>query len=333
MAIIRVQKTKNYTVMANYHLREKNMSLKAKGLLSLMLSLPDGWDYSIAGLVTLSKDNKAAIKSTLKELKSFGYLKITMLKPDKTENRPRITYVYDVFETPLPEGERENEEKKNEKYGVEKQETENRSSVDKNPVKSSTSKKFLSSQGVKKQETEKQSTENQATENQPQISTKEISNKKTNTNLKKERKGEKIFSANKKESTPQKEEPKQTFDSLIDEYTNNEDLRNELKEHLKTRKLKKAALTNRAVELSLSELDKIAAEDYEKIQIVRNSIMNGWTGFFPLKKDEHNRLINSLAQHKPSYDLKAYESFNVFEDWDPEDDEKEENFNEDNDLF
>ena len=256
-----------------------------------------------------------------------------MLKPDKTENRPRITYVYDVFETPLPEGERENEEKKNEKYGVEKQETENRSSVDKNPVKSSTSKKFLSSQGVKKQETEKQSTENQATENQPQISTKEISTKKTNTNLKKERKGEKIFSANKKESTPQKEEPKQTFDSLIDEYTNNEDLRNELKEHLKTRKLKKAALTNRAVELSLSELDKIAAEDYEKIQIVRNSIMNGWTGFFPLKKDEHNRLINSLAQHKPSYDLKAYESFNVFEDWDPEDDEKEENFNEDNDLF
>ena len=307
MAIIRVQKNKNYTVMANYHLREKNMSLKAKGLLSLMLSLPDGWDYSIAGLVTLSKDNKAAIKSTLKELKSFGYLKITMLKPDKTENRPRITYVYDVFETPLPEEEREKKEEKIEKDGVKKQETENRSSVDKNPVKSSISKNFSSSQGVKKQETEKQSTENQATENQPQISTKEISTKKTNTNLKKERKGEKIFSANKKELTPQKEEPKQTFNSLIDSYTNNEELRQELKEHLKVRKLKKAALTNRAVELSLSELDKIAAGDYEKIQIVRNSIMNGWTGFFPLKKDEHNRIINSLSQHKPSYDIEAYE--------------------------
>lgn len=124
-----------------------------------------------------------------------------------------------------------------------------------------------------------------------------------------------------------------TFNQLIEEYTQNEELRKELKEHLKVRKLKKAALTDRAVELSLSELDKIAGADYEKIQIVRNSIMNGWTGFFPLKKDEHNRLMNSLSQHKPSYDLKAYESFNVFEDWDPENNEKEENFNEDDDLF
>ena len=332
MAIIRVQKNKNYTVMANYHLREKSMSLKAKGLLSLMLSLPDGWDYSIAGLVTLSKDNKAAIKSTLKELKSFGYLKITMLKPDKTENRARITYVYDVFETPLPEEERENKEEKIEKDGVKKQETENRSSVDKNPVKSSISKNFLSSQGVKKQETEKQATENQATENQPQINTKEISTKETNTNIKKERKGEKIFAANKKELTPQKEKPKQTFNQLIEEYTTNEELRKELKEHLKVRKLKKAALTDRAVELSLSELDKIAAADYEKIQIVRNSIMNGWTGFFPLKKDEHNRLINSLPQHKPNYDIEAYKAMDIFSDWDPENNEKEESFNEDDDF-
>lgn len=124
-----------------------------------------------------------------------------------------------------------------------------------------------------------------------------------------------------------------TFNQLIEEYTQNEDLRQELKEHLKTRKLKKAALTTRGVKLSLQKLDNLASNDQEKILIVQNAIMNGWTGFFPLKKDEHNRLINSLAQHKPSYDLKAYESFNVFEDWDPEDDEKEENFNEDNDLF
>lgn len=348
MAIIRVQKNKNYTVMANYHLREKSMSLKAKGLLSLMLSLPDGWDYSIAGLVTLSKDNKAAIKSTLKELKSFGYLKITMLKPDKTENRPRITYVYDVFETPLPEEERENKEEKIEKDGVKKQETENRSSVDKSPVKSSISKNFLSSQGTKKQETEKQSTENQATENQPQINTKEISTKETNTNIKKESKKERKFSPQQVESNKKEnlDSPKvsdsaingkkisdskksKTFEQLIEEYTTNEELRKELKEHLKVRKLKKAALTDRAVELSLSELNKIAAADYEKIQIVRNSIMNGWTGFFPLKKDEHDRLINSLAQHKPSYDIEAYKAMDVFGDWTPEDDAKMEEFNED----
>lgn len=71
MAVIRVEKTKNYTVMSNYHFKEKEMSLKAKGLLSLMLSLPDNWDYTIAGLVTICKENESAIKSALDELKIF----------------------------------------------------------------------------------------------------------------------------------------------------------------------------------------------------------------------------------------------------------------------
>ena len=56
--IFRVQKTKDYTVMSNYHFQDKNLSIKAKGLLGLMLSLPKDWDYSINGLVTLSKDAK-----------------------------------------------------------------------------------------------------------------------------------------------------------------------------------------------------------------------------------------------------------------------------------
>lgn len=71
MSVIRVEKTKNYTVMSNYHFKEKEMSLKAKGLLSLMLSLPDNWDYTIAGLVTICKENESAIKSALDELKIF----------------------------------------------------------------------------------------------------------------------------------------------------------------------------------------------------------------------------------------------------------------------
>lgn len=97
-----------------------------------------------------------------------------------------------------------------------------------------------------------------------------------------------------------------TFDQLIEEYTTNEKLRQELKEHLKTRKLKKAALTDRGVKLSLQKLDNLASNDQEKIMIVQNAIMNGWTSFYPLKKDEHNRMINSLSQHKPNYDIEAY---------------------------
>ena len=93
-----------------------------------------------------------------------------------------------------------------------------------------------------------------------------------------------------------------SFDSLIDDYTENENLRKELKEHLKTRKLKKAALSNRAVELSLKKLDQLAGSDEEKILIVQNAIMNGWTTFYPLKADEKKQLND-----KTSYNLSDYE--------------------------
>ena len=69
-----VHKTSDYTVMSNTHFKEKEMTLRAKGLLSLMLSLPDDWDYSIAGLCTLSKDGKDSVMNALLELEEFGYL-------------------------------------------------------------------------------------------------------------------------------------------------------------------------------------------------------------------------------------------------------------------
>ena len=97
MAVMRVHKTANYTIMSNSHFKEKGMSLKAKGLLSLMLSLPDDWDYSIAGLATLSKDGKDSVMSALKELEAFGYLVRTRL----TDERGRFAgYDYDIFESP-----------------------------------------------------------------------------------------------------------------------------------------------------------------------------------------------------------------------------------------
>lgn len=74
MAIFRVEKTKEYTVMSNYHLRDKNLTLKAKGLLSWMLSNAEGWDYSVAGIVAVMKENRDAINSALTELEDYGYL-------------------------------------------------------------------------------------------------------------------------------------------------------------------------------------------------------------------------------------------------------------------
>lgn len=106
MATIRVNKTKDYTIMSNYHLKEKNMSLKAKGLLSLMLSLPDDWNYSVAGLVAMCKENESAIKSTLNELREFGYLKITKLMPNESKSG-RIEYIYDIYEFSKQEGKKQ----------------------------------------------------------------------------------------------------------------------------------------------------------------------------------------------------------------------------------
>lgn len=126
MAVLRVNKTSNYTVMSNYHFKEKEMSLKAKGLLSLMLSLPDNWDYSIMGLVAICKENETAINSTLKELKKFGYLVITKLAPNQTESG-RFEYVYNIYEQPhLQDTQKQAIEKQGvENLGVEFQGVEN----------------------------------------------------------------------------------------------------------------------------------------------------------------------------------------------------------------
>lgn len=74
MAVMRVEKNLNYTVMANYHLRDKEISLKAKGLLSLMLSLPSEWDYTLAGLAYINKEGIDAIRTAIKELEKAGYI-------------------------------------------------------------------------------------------------------------------------------------------------------------------------------------------------------------------------------------------------------------------
>ena len=100
MSVIRIQKTNNYTVMSNYHFREKDMSLKAKGLLSLMLSLPEDWDYSVDGLVKLSKDGKDSVISAIAELEQFGYL---VRSQAKGQDGKFTGYDYDVYEQPYTE--------------------------------------------------------------------------------------------------------------------------------------------------------------------------------------------------------------------------------------
>ena len=131
-------------------------------------------------------------------------------------------------------------------------------------------------------------------------------------------------SISKKQTKAKKAQPKPiSFDEIIDAYTENEDLRKELKEHLKTRKQKKAALTNRALELSLKKLDSLADSDEEKLLIVQNSIMNGWVGFFELNEKDKNKLNNHSSYNLNEY-VKAMDTFeNKSEDDEEFVDEKE----------
>lgn len=153
MAIFRVNKNKNYTVMSNYHLKDVNMSFKAKGLLSMMLSLPDDWDYSIAGLSKISKENEKAIKTILDELKKLGYLRITKLKPNETKSG-RIEYIYDIYEMSVykkQEYQKQGVEfQEVEKQGVEKQEVEKGGQINtniQNTKKQNTKKSNINNKG------------------------------------------------------------------------------------------------------------------------------------------------------------------------------------------
>lgn len=238
-----MNKTKNYTVMSNEHLKDMRLSLKAKGLLSVMLSLPDTWDYSISGLVAICKESETAVKSTLNELKSCGYLVVTKKMPDETESG-RIEYVYDIFE-----------HAKTGKQADKKQGVENL--------------------GVENLEVENLEVESLGVENVRQLSTKKANTYKSNT--------DKANTNNKK-----KEGTRAGYDEIINDYTDNAELRNALIEFVKMRKMIKKPLTNKALSLLLTGkkgLDGLASSDAEKIDIVNQTVMHSWQGFYPLKDD------------------------------------------------
>lgn len=96
VAVMRVHKNKDYTVMSNYHLRDKELSLKAKGLLSFMLSLPPEWDYSVNGLTVLCKEGISAIRAILKELEDNKYLQRVRTRDEEG----KFGYVYNIYEQP-----------------------------------------------------------------------------------------------------------------------------------------------------------------------------------------------------------------------------------------
>lgn len=100
MAVCRVEKSKDYTVMSNYHLKDKTITLKAKGLLSQMLSLPESWNYTLEGLAQINKEKIDAIRTAIRELEAAGYIHRTRERDEK--GRLGDT-VYVIYEHPQPQ--------------------------------------------------------------------------------------------------------------------------------------------------------------------------------------------------------------------------------------
>ena len=215
MAVIRVNKTADYTVISNTHFKEKGMSLKAKGLLSLMLSLPNDWDYSIAGLVSLSKDGKDSVMNALTELEQFKYLKRTR----KTNEKGQFSgYDYDIYEKPYAEIPKE----------------------------------------------VKPYADNPNTDNPQQLNTNISNTKELNTNKKKVSK-------------------KNSFDEIILNYSQDEETIDLLKEWLKVRKAKRAAMTDRAIKMNIDKLNSLAKQSNMSVnQYLSEVICRGWAAFYAI---------------------------------------------------
>ena len=97
MPVFHAKKTTDYTVMSNHHLRDKSLSLKAKGLLSQMLSLPEKWDYTLQGLAYINREQLDAIRQAVHELERAGYI----VRTRERDNRGRLRGAeYTIYEEP-----------------------------------------------------------------------------------------------------------------------------------------------------------------------------------------------------------------------------------------
>lgn len=229
MSVIRTIKNENYTTMCNTHLRDKNLSLKAKGLLSMMLSLPDKWHYSVKGLEGICKESKNTINSVLNELEDNNYL----VRRRRYCNGKISEWEYIIFEN-------------NENHDEE----------------------LLH---LKNEDIENEDIEIQDIENRDVYKiTKELSTNRLNTNEYKEKN-------NKKESV----------NSVIAEYTENKDLQDALHGFVEMRNKARKPLTARAMKLSLNKLNELALDDVTKIAIVNQSIVHSWLTFYKLQNNNN----------------------------------------------
>ena len=217
MAIMRNRTQQGYTNVNNGIFRDQRLSLKARGLLCTMLSLPDCWEFSENGLQSiLPADGKTSIRTALKTLEDCGYLVRRQLR----EKGKMAGWEWEIYDTP---------------------------------------------QNVEKPQSENPITVNPKSENQHQLITKESTTKESTT----------------KES--KKERKSNSFDEIINAYTESPSTRELLGEWLQNRKAKRAAMTDNAIKRNIDKLDECASQSGMTVDAYLDEVIRrGWSAFFPI---------------------------------------------------
>lgn len=218
MAIMRNRTQQGYTNVNNTIFRDQRLSLKARGLLCTMLSLPDCWEFSENGLQSiLPADGKTSIRTALKTLEDCGYLVRRQLR----ENGKMAGLEWEIFDTP---------------------------------------------QGFEKPQSENPITVNPKSENRPQLNTKESITKESIT-----KESKKVRKSN-------------SFNEIIEAYTNSPTTRELLGEWLQNRKAKRSAMTDNAIKRNIDKLDEYARESRMSVDdYIAEVVRRGWTAFYPIK--------------------------------------------------
>ncbi len=264
--VIRVEKTKDYTIMSNYHFRDKNISLKAKGLLSTMLSFPDTWNFSLEGLAGVCKDGVDSVRTALKELIKFGYVERTDRIRDEKGKLRGVDYI--IHEKPVLHG----AESEDGTSDAEKSELEN---VKESVLENAVCKEAALKKSVLKESTLNNPTlENPIQENPALLNTYISNTDELNTN---------VLNQGAAHTNPKKKP-----DSRRAYYPESERLNNAFKDFVYMRKRMNKPLTDTAVRLVKDSLVMLANENgkmniMKAVAILNQSIMNGWTGLYELK--------------------------------------------------
>lgn len=280
MAIVRVHKAQNYTCISNHILRNTEASLKAKGLLTWMISCEDDWDFSIEGMKKVLKEQDTSITSTLHELQKLGYVKVTKLMPESYTNelgekivvRSRMEYVYDVQDEPFQDVENQDIES----LALEFQDIENQ-------AQRSNNIKEIPNKEIPNKETPA-----------PPVSAKKNHSmvyKETKT-LRDDLESGKEVAVQKKERKKQTELDKCVAEIDSEEYGFSEDLKELLRDHLNISfhsKDPKRIKSKGNYQQKLRALKQLISKGNDGIKVVQQSIDRQWNAFYEVKEDYHKK--------------------------------------------